>query len=224
MFAHDMRGPLANLSLLLEAIADAAETGRREQIARQTARADQILARLEGMLTAMLARMRTLGDPLAPVTGDVDLGDLVETIAGLNRPLAEQRGVRLHCTVVEPLHVRGDAHLLMQAIDNLINNAISFTPAGGRVVCEAGPADNGDTLIRISDEGPGLAIADLGRLFKPFGRASGGNDPARPSHGLGLWIVGLVAERHGGRVEAASDGPGHGATFTVRLPAHRSAD
>lgn len=221
IFAHDMRGPLANLAILLEAITVAAGSGRLENIARHADRAMQTVERLGDMLTAMLKRFRDLGDPMAPAASEIELCDVVERVASLNQPLAEQRQVRLHCDLTDPLPTRGDTQLLMQAIDNLLNNAITHTQPGGRVTCEAGPAEDGGVFVRVSDDGPGLRAAEIARLFRPFGTQPARKDAGRASHGLGLWIVALIAERHGGRVDAKSDGPGMGATFTLHLPPHR---
>ena len=90
----------------------------------------------------------------------------------------------------------GIAYLLMQAIDNLVGNAITLTPRGGRVVCEAGPGEAGGAIMSISDQGPGLTQAEIDRLFQPFARAHAASDGERRSTGLGLWIVRLIAERH----------------------------
>lgn len=222
IFAHDMRGPLANLTILLEGIAGAASRGQVDSIGRNVGRAMQTVERLGDMLTAMLRRFRELGDPMAPAACEIDLCDVVEKVASLNRPLAELRQVRMLCTLANPLPLRGDAHLLMQAIDNLMSNAITHTRPGGRVVCDVGPAESGGAMVRVSDEGPGLTAADIARLFRPFGKTPARKEVERTSHGLGLWIVALVAERHGGRVEAKSDGPGMGATFTLHLPPHQT--
>ncbi len=219
IFAHDLRGPLANLALLIEAIGAEAQAVGSVRTIERTARAERIIDRLDGMLGAMLERARDSGNVLVARRKPVDMADVVETVATLNRPLAEKRGVRLHCFVAEPLVASGDAHLLMQAVDNLVGNAIAFTPAGGLVLCEAAPADNGDVLIRITDEGPGLAPEDIARAFRIFTPLSSRPAAPRKSTGLGLSIVRRIAEAHGGSVKAASPERGKGSSFTLRLPA-----
>lgn len=216
--AHDLRGPLANLALLVEAIAEDAATRGSRRVAGNAAKAQRIIDRLDTMMTTMLERARDGGDDLRPTPTAVDLTDLVETVVGLNQPFARQRGVRLHCIVAEPLSVSGDAHLLMRAIDNLLGNAIGLTRAKGLVLCEAAPGDDGDVLIRISDDGPGLAADEIAVLFQPFSTVGRHAGRSRRSTGLGLTIVRQVAEVHGGTIDVQSNGPGRGSSFLLRLP------
>lgn len=222
--AHDLKGPLANLSLLVESISAEASERCCERIARQAQRAEQLIDRLDAMLSAILQRSRTHGDALEFTPADVDVIDIAEAVVGHNQPLAARRAVRLHCFCAEPTRVHGDAQLLMQAIDNLVSNAVKHTRRGGRVVCEVQAGDEGGAVIRIIDEGPGLQPHDLARAFRPFTRLSARADHGAPSHGLGLWIVRLIAERHGGRVEAENRSGGNGAIFTLRLPTRRCTE
>lgn len=218
VLAHDVRGPLANLSILVEAMASEVDRGQFGRLSRHADKATRIIERLDGMMTAMLERARTLGDTLLAGRETVDLVDVIETVASLNRPLAERHGVRLHCLIAEPLHVKGEAHLLMQAIDNLLGNAITHSPRGACVVCEAAPARGGDVIVRIADQGPGLTADEIAGLFRAFGTLPARATQPRKSTGLGLAIVRRIAESHGGSVSAESRGAGAGATFSLRLP------
>ena len=218
VFAHDLRGPLANLALLVEALGDDSQRRQPSRVAERIARAERIIERMDGMLTAALERTRRQGDVLTCRFEAVDITDLVETVVTLNRPLAESRNVILQCYLAEPLAMQGDKHLIMQAVDNLLGNAITFTRPGGRVLCEAAPAADGDVLVRICDQGPGLEPQDIARAFRPFTKLSTPPPAPRKSTGLGLSIVRRIAEVHGGSVRAESEGRGRGATFTLRLP------
>jgi two-component system, OmpR family, sensor histidine kinase SenX3 len=218
MLAHDIRGPLANLAMLVEAIGENATPRGIDKITGQAAKAGRIIDRLEGMITSMLERLRLNGDVLRPTNALVDLADLVETVATLNRPLAERRMVRLHCIIADPLRATGDAHLLMQAIDNLLGNAITLTPRHGMVLCEAAPGDDGDVLVRVADQGPGLSKEDIAALFRPFSSVQRHSNQKRRSTGLGLYIVRQIAEAHRGSVEVQSDGLAKGSCFLLRLP------
>src|SRR6202043_2304890 len=104
------------------------------------------------------------------------------------------------------------------AIDNVLSNAIKYSPIGGRI--EVGVDRRGESaVIRISDEGPGLSPEDTARLFGRFQRLSAKPTGGETSTGLGLSIVKRIIDMHGGEVTANSAGPGQGSTFTVTLPA-----
>jgi signal transduction histidine kinase len=111
-----------------------------------------------------------------------------------------------------------DPDRLREAIDNLISNAIKYSPVGGNIELNMSLADE-DILIRVADEGPGLSEEDVSRLFGRFQRLSARPTGGESSTGLGLSIVKRIIELHGGRVGAQSPGPGRGTTFTIRLPA-----
>jgi CheY-like chemotaxis protein len=149
---------------------------------------------------------------------DVDLRELVGRAAEDQRDLVEAHGLAL---VVErpegPVVVRGDEVRLLQALANLLHNAAKFTPRGGRVTLSLARAD-GMAEIRVRDTGAGIDPALLKEMFKPFAQAK--QTLARTEGGLGLglaFVKGLV-ELHDGTVAAASEGPGKGSEFTVRLP------
>jgi signal transduction histidine kinase len=107
---------------------------------------------------------------------------------------------------------------LREAVDNLVSNAIKYTPLGGRMELSMSVDDRG-IAIRVKDEGPGLSQEDLSRLFGRFQRLSARPTGGESSTGLGLSIVKRIVELHGGTVGAESAGPGQGATFIIRLPA-----
>jgi signal transduction histidine kinase len=107
---------------------------------------------------------------------------------------------------------------MREAIDNLISNAIKYSPIGGKIAVLVNREQN-KTVIRIADEGAGLSPEDLGRLFGRFQRLSAKPTAGESSTGLGLSIVKRIIDMHGGEVTAQSGGPGQGSTFTVTLPA-----
>jgi signal transduction histidine kinase len=214
IFAHDLRGPLANLALLLEVIGSLTVGSRTDAMARQ---AQGIVDALNDLLTSMLARVRATGDPLSADGALVDLDRLVEQVWSLNRPIAERRAVLLERSGLRNVTLLGDAQLLRQALDNLIGNAVKHSPSGSSVSCEV-EVENGHAVIRIRDRGPGIRPEEIGRLFRPFMRLSTRATGTAPSVGLGLWIVRLIAERHGGSVAADVAVDGAGVTLMLRLP------
>jgi signal transduction histidine kinase len=111
-----------------------------------------------------------------------------------------------------------DADRMREAIDNLISNAIKYSPIGGRISVLVNDEDS-KTVIRVADEGAGLSPEDLSRLFGRFQRLSAKPTAGESSTGLGLSIVKRIVDMHGGKVTANSAGPGQGSTFTIILPA-----
>jgi signal transduction histidine kinase len=111
-----------------------------------------------------------------------------------------------------------DADRTREAIDNIVSNAIKYSPIGGEISVVVSREQN-STVIRITDEGAGLSPEDLGRLFGRFQRLSAKPTAGESSTGLGLSIVKRIIDMHGGHVTADSGGPGQGSTFTVILPA-----
>lgn len=214
IFAHDLRGPLANLALLLEVIGSLTEGSRTDRMAQQ---AQGVVDSLNDLLTSMLVRVRATGDPVGADRALIDLDRLIEQVWSLNRPIAESRSVLLERSGLRNVMLLGDAQLLRQALDNLIGNALKHSPPGGTVSCQV-DVDKGDALIRIRDRGPGIRADEVGRLFRPFTRLSVRATGAVPSVGLGLWIVRLIAERHGGSVAADVSVDVPGAAFVLRLP------
>jgi hypothetical protein len=113
--------------------------------------------------------------------------------------------------------VQGDSERLQQVVWNLLSNAVKFTPQGGRVEVRLQRRDS-QAEIRVSDTGEGIQAEFLPYVFDPFRQADGSASRKHGGLGLGLAIVRQVSGLHGGTVHAHSDGPGTGATFTVRLP------
>jgi signal transduction histidine kinase len=107
---------------------------------------------------------------------------------------------------------------IREAIDNLISNAIKYSPVGGNISVQV-DQDSNNTVIRVVDEGAGLSPEDIGRLFGRFQRLSAKPTAGESSTGLGLSIVKRIVDMHGGEVTANSAGPGQGSTFTITLPA-----
>ncbi|MCJ7711218.1 MAG: HAMP domain-containing histidine kinase, partial [Chloroflexi bacterium] len=135
-----------------------------------------------------------------------------------HRGLAGSRSVELVSRSSVPTRVRADPVRLAQALDNLVGNALRYTPAGGRV--ELGLATDGVTArISVRDDGPGLAPDQAALVFERFYRADPSRSRDAGGSGLGLAITKSLVEAMGGSVTVASAGAGRGATFTVDLPA-----
>ena len=110
-----------------------------------------------------------------------------------------------------------DPDRMREAVDNLVSNAIKYSPPGGHIELSLAVEPN-RAEIKVRDQGAGLSQDDLSRLFGRFQRLSARPTAGESSTGLGLSIVKRIVELHGGNVEAASDGPGRGSIFTIHLP------
>jgi signal transduction histidine kinase len=151
----------------------------------------------------------TIGNRSA-ISNYVDLVVCCEEAAAEFRPIAAAQGVALGFETETPgYEIVGDAALVHSAIANMVRNALSFTPAGGRVDIRMA----GDGRLSVRDTGPGIAHANPEALFEPFVRSP----PKRDGYGLGLAIVKAIAGLHGGEVEAAN-AAGGGAIFSIIFP------
>jgi two-component system CheB/CheR fusion protein len=147
-----------------------------------------------------------------------DLGNLVHRTVEDHRPGFDARGVHLACEIdPDPCWVEADGSRIVQVIGNLLGNALKFTNAGDRVHVVLG-RERDRAALRVRDTGVGIAAELIGRLFEPFSQAPQTLDRSRGGLGLGLATVKGLVELHGGTVEVASEGPGRGARFVVRLP------
>ena len=147
----------------------------------------------------------------------VDVRELIRGVVESMIPTAVARTIELRLSPVPPVVVRGDIRRLEQVCFNLIDNALKFTPDGGRVAI-AGGGESGDVEIAVRDTGGGMDPAFLPFVFDRFRQAESTTSRTHGGLGLGLWIAKELVEAHGGRIAAHSDGKGTGSTFTVRLP------
>jgi signal transduction histidine kinase/ActR/RegA family two-component response regulator len=153
----------------------------------------------------------------------VDLPALAAAVAEAVRPAAEAKEITLTSRLdADAGPVRGDPERLRQVIENLLGNAIKFTPRGGAIVLEL-ERDGGRARLRVTDNGKGIGPDFLPHIFERFRQADSTSTRAHAGLGLGLAIVRHLVELHGGSAAAESAGEGKGATFTVTLPIARAA-
>jgi PAS domain S-box-containing protein len=233
LISHELRTPLSSILGYLELVMDDEEqplTDEQRQYLTTVERNAQRLLRLVGdlLFTAQVDAGRFTLQP-----DDVDLAGIVRAAEETARVTAAARGVAVTVEVpAEGLVVRGDALRLGQACDNLVSNAVKFTPAGGEVTLRLRPAwrnADGDlvdgavdgatpiALLSVQDTGVGIPTGEQGRLFTSFFRASTARRNAVPGVGLGLTITKAITTAHGGTLDVAS-AEGRGTTFTLALP------
>ncbi|MEQ8234026.1 MAG: HAMP domain-containing sensor histidine kinase, partial [Gammaproteobacteria bacterium] len=206
--AHDLRTPLTRLRNRIELAAREAPANLREELEASVAEADQLLATFTALLR--IARIES-GSYDAHVEA-VDLVRIVDDAIELYQGLAQERGVTLLTDHEAAGQVAGDRNLLIQAVANLIDNALKFAPPDSRVVVsvrherDAGDAQPGAVRLTVADAGPGIPPADYERVTRRFARLD--QSRSHPGSGLGLSLVKAVAERHGGTLEFADNAPG----------------
>jgi signal transduction histidine kinase len=219
--SHDLRTPLTRLRGTAEiALAGPPDVERyREALADCVEESDRVLVMLNTLMDISEAESGTMQLQREPIA----LGDVVARATDLYREVADAKGVAMvvrtgtgpQDATSQPVPVvMGDRTRLEQVAANLIDNALKYTPPGGRVEVEIG-ADDQAAILRVRDTGPGIPAAEMPRIFDRLFRG----DTSRTERGLGLGLslVKAVVEAHGGTVSVESE-PGCGAVFTVRLP------
>ncbi|CAA7614494.1 ATP-binding region, ATPase-like:Histidine kinase, HAMP region:Histidine kinase A, N-terminal [Magnetospirillum sp. LM-5] len=201
--AHDLRAPLNRLRgrLELALMTQRSPDDYQQALAAAITEADEII----NTFNAMLAIARLEGGASGARSDPVDVSELVECLADLYQPLAEENDLTLAVEVLAGQWIRGDRHLLSQALSNLVDNAIKYSPPGGRL--HLGVERVGDWVrLSVKDDGPGIAADQRQAVLQPFVRL----DPARstPGSGLGLSLVAAVAEFHNARLTLADNQPG----------------
>jgi len=214
--SHELRTPLTSISGFLEMLEDEehvlGEAGRQylEVIRRST---ERLHALVEDLLLVAQIEARRVELQLAPV----DLGELAARAAEAARPSAREKQVDLQVHANGPPVVLGDAKRLTQVLDNLVSNAVKFTPEGGAVTITVGQNGAGARLV-VADTGIGVPKDEQKQVFSRFFRASTATRRAIPGTGLGLAICHALVEQHGGSIEFSSR-EGKGTEVVVTLPA-----
>ena len=212
--SHELRSPLTVIRTNLDLLKRDLDPQTRQEVAAETEEEAERMSRLVADLLLLARHEATAPAELLPVHLDALARDVVE----LFQQLAPDYTVEIQ--EATPIVVRGDPDRLRQLLTNLLDNAVRYTPAGGRVTV-AVRRDGSDAQLVVEDTGVGIAPEHLPRIFDRFYRIDPARSRATGGTGLGLAIVKHVAETHGGRVHAQSE-PGRGSRFTVILPAEPS--
>ena len=216
MLAHELRNPMAALSVALELLATGADGSPRSTRLHDTARRQ--IQHLVRLVDDLLEISRITRGTFELRRVDLDLRPVFEAAVNDARPLLEAREIVLAVTATTgsvPIHA--DATRVEQVISNLLSNAAKFTEPGGRVEISLGVSGE-EAVLMVHDTGRGIPDRMTDQVFEPFVQVDPGLDRAKGGLGLGLTLVRRLVEMHGGRVRASSGGPGQGSTFEVRLP------
>jgi PAS domain S-box-containing protein len=214
LLSHELRNPLAPIltaAQLMQHRGDVATPREREVILRQ---AHHLLRLVDDLLDVS----RVARGKITLAKQALELGSVVGKAVEANAALLEQGQHRLELAVpADDLWVHGDEVRLTQIVSNLLTNAARYTSPGGHIEV-ATAREGGDVVLRVKDNGKGIAPDLLPKMFDMFVQGPRGSDRAEGGLGLGLSLVRMLTELHGGSVAAASDGLGLGSEFTVRLP------
>jgi PAS domain S-box-containing protein len=222
MLAHELRNPLAaisNAGHVLSRRGDSPGDPRSHELVAMIGRQIRHLSRLVDDLLDVSrfsrGRIELRKEP-------VELRRAVEGAVETARPLLEQRRHRLTVSLPdEPLWLEADLTRIEQVLANLLHNAAKFTEPGGSIELTAARHDSGEAseaVLTVRDDGAGIAPELLPHVFDLFVQEERSLARSRGGLGIGLTLVRALVERHGGSIEAASEGPGRGSAFTVRLP------
>jgi PAS domain S-box-containing protein len=222
LISHELRTPLSSILGYTELIADDEEHPLSAEQSRYLATVERNAQRLLRLVSDLLFTAQVESGRFSLQEREVDLRAVVVSSLESATPVAESRNVRLVLSQNNTqLTVWGDPTRLGQAVDNLVSNAVKFTPSGGRVAITLGTLFDDDqpaaALISVSDTGIGIPADEIDQLFSRFFRASTATQFAIPGVGLGLTITQAIAVAHHGHVRVAST-VGEGTTFTLELP------
>ncbi|MFC4783579.1 sensor histidine kinase [Nocardioides sp. MAHUQ-72] len=212
--SHELRTPLTSIagyvSILLE------RQDLPPEVLAQLEIVDRNTERLRRLVADLLHTAQVDEGPMHVVRTRCDVCEIVREAVRAAGPAAQAAGVELDLEVPGQLHARVDPQRFAQVVDNLVSNAVKYTPAGGRA--HVGLGVDGDRLeLVVADTGIGITAADRARLFTRFFRARHAEEQSIQGVGLGLSITRSIVEGHGGRIEVDSE-VGRGSVFRVRIP------
>ena len=214
--SHELKTPVGAVALLAEAVLDAADDPH--EVHRFGTKILNEATRLGSLVTELIALSRLQGAERLPELAVVEVDEVVREALARCRLAAESADIRITLDPPSGLLLDGDATLLITALSNLVDNAVSYSPPGSPVSVSRRLAD-GFVEIAVTDRGIGIAPEHQERVFERFFRVDPARSRATGGTGLGLAIVKHVAANHGGDVRLWSR-PGTGSTFTLRVPAH----
>lgn len=213
--AHDLKNPLSIMPLLADMIMENKDNPDAiDDISNQIKTAGK---RMAATIDSLLESSKTETGQVLLRLKALDLPRLVKGVVDSNRTLAKNKNQSLHLEIKKTCTIYADRGKLTEVVDNLINNAIKYSPRDTTIKITVDTYKD-RSVIEIVDEGPGLTKNDMKNLFRPFTSLSARPTGGENSTGLGLSIVKRLVDAHKGKIYAQSDGAGEGSTFIVELP------
>ncbi len=217
--SHELRTPLTSIRGYLELLQTEESENLRPEQREFLAIVDRNGERLLGLVSDLLFVAQIDAGRLELALAETDLGKLVEQTVESGRPAAAEKGIRLNAEIEERSVVRGDRTRLAQLLDNLVSNALKFTPPGGLVRVQLRTSGT-KAVLEVSDTGVGMPAKDQEGLFDRFYRTPGARRQGVPGTGLGLSIVKAIVDAHEGTIGVVSS-EGTGTIFRIELPLAR---
>ena len=214
--SHELQTPVAIIKAYAGTLAREDAPWNRETVTRIAHTIEEECDRLYRLITDLLDISRIQAGRVAMSIGPVDLADLAETLAERSRTRSPAHDFRTDFPPDFPI-IQGDREKLRQALDNLLDNAIKYSPAGGVIVL-AGRVEPHHVVVSVRDEGIGIPTAERQRVFERFHRIDTRLSRSTQGVGLGLYITKTIVDAHGGQIWVESPGAGRGSMFLIRLP------
>jgi signal transduction histidine kinase/CheY-like chemotaxis protein len=216
--AHDLKNPLSVILGRAEMLDELMSSGNAsaEKMETQVVQIKGSARRLAEMVNQLMADASTGVLDISVRWEDIDLAHLVRDVAESNRTLAARKGQNMSLAIPDRLMMRGDPDRLREALDNVIGNAVKYSPLGSEIAVSAAD-EAGEPVIRVADSGPGFLPEDMARLFGRFQRLSAKPTGGESSTGLGLSIAKRIVDLHAGDISVEPNGGASGSTFVVRL-------
>ena len=216
MLAHELRNPLAPIRNALHIMR--LNGGGNTAVQSASAMMERQIGQMVRLVDDLLDVSRISRGKIELRKGRVELASAIHHVVEAARPFCELMEHALTVTLPpQPVHLNADPTRLAQVIGNLLNNACKFTDKGGRIVL-VGERDGDTAVIRVSDNGVGIATEQFPRIFEMFTQIDTSLERSRGGLGIGLTLVKSLVEMHGGTVQASSAGINQGSEFVVRLP------
>jgi signal transduction histidine kinase len=215
LVSHELRTPLTSIRGYVDLLLEGADTPpeRRDAFLEIV---DRNANRLLTLVDDLLFVTQIGAGKLVLERNKLELASVARECVAAAQPLAEERGIAFEVTEYASPLVDADHSRLTQVLDNLISNALKFTPPGGRIELRI-DCDDTTAHVEVTDTGIGIAKSDLPHMFSPFFRAASASSASIPGTGLGLAISKGIVETHGGAISVRSE-EGRGSTFRVELP------
>jgi heavy metal sensor kinase len=211
--AHDLRSPVTRIRGTAEVTLTTSKS--LDDYENMAASTIEDCDRLLDMINTMLLISKTEAGVEKPSREEVDIAALIRQACEIFQPIAEDKNVRLSHRAAEKTLIFGDTRMLQRMLSNILDNAVKYTPSGGKIEVSLTETKSGDAIISISDTGVGISDADLPRIFERFYRCD--QSRSQPGIGLGLSLARAIARAHGGDITVTST-VNQSSNFNITLP------